>query len=114
MKEIKFRMWDKEKQQMIDNNELLDTTGAFLNLPMWDTYILMQFTGLIDKAGVEIYEGDVVRCWGGEHFQGYWEHDTTIIIKDMIYECFMMGEIEFLEVLGNIYENPELKGVIEE
>ena len=67
-----------------------------------------QFTGLKDKNGKDIYEGDIVHYWGGEYYQGYWEFNRTVVIKDMIDDCFMMGEYEFLEVIGNIYENPEL------
>lgn len=67
-----------------------------------------QFTGLKDKNGKDIYEGDIVHYWGGEYCQGYWEFNRTVVIKDMIDDCFMMGEYEFLEVIGNIYENPEL------
>lgn len=63
-----------------------------------------QFTGLHDKDGQDIYEGDLVRCWGGGYEQGYWEHDMVIEIKDMISDCFMMGEHEFLKVIGNIHE----------
>ncbi len=67
-----------------------------------------QFTGLHDKNGKEIYEGDIVRCWGGEYCQGYWEFDKTFVIKNTSYDIIMLEESEHIEVIGNIYENPEL------
>lgn len=71
---------------------------------------LGQFTGLTDKNGKKIFEGDIVHCWGGEYAFGFWEHKNTFAFTD-ISDYMQMGELgesEFVEVIGNIHDIPEL------
>lgn len=122
MREIKFRAWDKKTKIMIDlvkmtplsvDSKLLP--GVFL--PFEDNWELMQYTGLKDKNGKEIYEGDTVRL--GEGSKGYETRPgkAAIIYRSAQYFAqhtdggwFRMGSMnpENIEVIGNIYENPEL------
>jgi hypothetical protein len=72
-----------------------------------------QYTGVKERypqmvgEGQEIYFGDVVRVFGGEYCQGYYEHDQVFVVKNA-YDIVMLEESENVELLGNMHENPEL------
>ena len=109
MRDIKFRTWSKTAQQIISWEELKPKFIKLLDNP---EYPYMMFTGLKDRLGVEIYEGDIVRdCevkWNGvvkweQYGLGSWR------IKNDVTED-MMFDAHCLEVIGNIHENPELLG----
>ena len=106
MREIKFRAWDKENKKIIswedikvyeDNSPYLSDYFNFKNTPI----ILMQYTGLKDKNGKEIYEGDIV-------YSTYYRHNIEIEDIFTMYKWFDYPESEEFEIIGNIYENPEL------
>lgn len=79
---------------------------------------LMQSTGLKDKDGQEIFEGDILYGYDGEDFWEIVEFDTEEgkwIRKDIWYnsKLGLSENNEFMEIVGNIYENPELLEVKE-
>ena len=79
--------------------------------------ILMQFTGLKDKNGVEIYEGDVCEWLGegnlisGNRFTVFWNANT---VRWYLGDCLSPIDMGNTQVIGNIYENPELANKKEE
>lgn len=123
----KFRAWLKEEYKMTDvreitffNNEV-QMISDVEDFYTYDEIELMQSTGLRDKNGVEIYEGDIVKYkYGVNTFTEVIAYDKDFagfgLVDDDGYDStvFTFGElaedIDFssLEVVGNIYENPEL------
>lgn len=129
MREIKFRAWHKEKKKMLSYGELfnIDCSGEYPFLALaaghYEDCIeplkveLMQYTGLQDTNGVDIYEGDIINAeyrneWSVEKIYG------NVMFSDN--GCFYLSVTEnegvifpllcedTIEVIGNIYENPEL------
>jgi uncharacterized phage protein (TIGR01671 family) len=128
MREIKFRAWDTKFQKMyFSHDENDDGARVMLFHGDWEVdtcypdsgddagtipcdgkkAVLMQFTGLKDESGKEIYEGDIV-LWK------WLNHDVTASVKwDEDRANFYAGErygqtLGAVKVIGNIYENPEL------
>jgi uncharacterized phage protein (TIGR01671 family) len=112
MREIKFRAWDKLNEEMatvdcFDNNHVgIKLKRGYATAPRKDC-VLMQYTGLKDKNGKEIYEGDIVFETGNgkrtikwiKEIAGFGFRSKTGITP--LYN-------NFFEVIGNIYENPNL------
>lgn len=117
MREIKFRVWDRERKKILQIQRHSFKTNKSMPYGWNIEYVfdgLMQYTGIKDKNGTEIYEGDIIK----------YSHKAVGEIRRVVsYKYGMFGvngimdgthipfanilESEY-EVIGNIYENPEL------
>jgi uncharacterized phage protein (TIGR01671 family) len=115
----KFRVYDKVECMMITTSDYEDLSDLFCILKNdTDTgYIseLMQSTGLIDKNGEEIFEGDVLLTYDDELAKVFWNDDLAGWFVDFLYEIAELSEVADIQssrsickIIGNIYENPEL------
>ena len=128
MKTPKYRAWIKDKHKMVDVCCLGIIEGkpyiiSYGNNPYsWYEFELMEFIGLKDKKGREIYEGDLVKYTVGDS-----DPVIDIVCYNKEYACFglkddtgdflysfdwILGEtkLDDIEIVGNIYENKDLLG----
>ncbi|EJO5347166.1 hypothetical protein NRP93_001239 [Clostridium botulinum] len=120
MREIKFRAWNEcEKIMECDiQNEYdgdLCCFGCYLNNEFWE---VMQYTGLKDKNGREIYEGDILNIKINSNGKVIASGNTVVEYKDCKFGVTWGWHRDFIgldrfynadfTVIGNIYENPEL------
>ena len=125
MREIKFRLWNDYDKKMMNWNELLQRNlPNIFTIPSYQKW-LMQYTGLKDKNGKEIYEGDIVKklIWNELKFEAEGDGQDYSYAKVQYIEelasfhlvnknnkiLWEVGEDKYnIEVAGNIYDNPEL------
>ncbi len=126
MREIKFRAWHPSNREMVvidnikgskDPNRSMQLCALMANIHDEGKDLLMQYTGLKDKNGKEIYEGDVLSLLGEDLMLPKPTFDNGMItVVSFSDGCFvapgsmmtLMSVAHSRVVIGNIHENPEL------
>jgi len=138
MRQIKFRVWDKHDHDWYKRDNPPQRMTYFANPVVYDDgwlqfesvgqtpigdsgqdrFVIMQYTGLFDKLGKEIYEGDIVLCG---YFSPIGQLETVKLVQIVDGETEPFNSrwgisglpekqysLKQSEIIGNIYENPEL------
>jgi uncharacterized phage protein (TIGR01671 family) len=119
MREIKFRaFWNKKMHQVESvlsggRCALLTTGQTHRNVCVDNNMALMQYTGLKDKNGKEIYEGDIVKFRDEMSKVVFHDSEFSLDFGDKYIQHALLTEANIIkiEVIGNIHENPELMEV---
>lgn len=116
MKDLKFRAWLKNENKMVDviSINTNDKVIAYIDKDKKDLIVNCDFDNIELMIGLKIYGdevvfiGDVVRIYGGEQMFNYYEVDKIIVIKDL-EDLLSLCNMDYgIDVLGNLYKNPEL------
>lgn len=136
-REIKFRAWEKSTKQMHDVVQIDFKSWVAIPVPAYindegdydwhleqrriDEFVLMQYTGLKDKNGKEIYEGDILLHSGWSNkglntgafarkYEVKYDEVKFMFSVGSAMSLYGLSSIDYgtLEIIGNIYENPEL------
>ena len=128
----KYRVWDVVKKSMGEVQAIVYSEEKIY--PIYSEIIrryipfneatLMQSTGLVDKNGKEVFEGDIVKVTDGDERTDFSDGGIgTICGLDELYMWYIDGQVQnglfdinqeyYIDVIGNIYQNPELMEVKE-
>ena len=114
MREIKFRVWNGKEIYQVNNRLDFTLDGKLIGSTKFK---FMQYTGLKDKNGVEIFEDDIVYC-NDVYYEVIWETAKAVVFKisksseikypKICKQYFGFNANDRIEVVGNIYEHSHL------
>lgn len=119
-REIKFMAWDDKEKKWVNPDDIWMTLEGdiYSGVSRVNNIILVQYVGLKDSKGVEIYEGDIFECDVGDDYPQM--QNFVVLFRDGAFRCYLslhknagwepldeFGEHE-IKIIGNKFENPEL------
>jgi len=117
MDRFKFRVWDKERKCFFNNDEVViypNGEESFFNADYdFTECVVEQCTGLKDKNGKLIYEGDVLKDWRYDVFRIVFNDEYAQFLSkdaDGFVSPIEADVMENCEIIGNIHEKPDLLG----
>lgn len=121
MKPIKFKIWDIDHKIMVHSAIELKNDSILQRVKLEertsDNVLWLQYTGIKDMEGNEIYEGDILRKFDGKKYVILWDSGDAGFVSVDLKEYILKPESRLderdlvwvvCEVIGNIHENPEL------
>jgi hypothetical protein len=114
MRKLRFRSWDVERGEWMSEfnvaANLSNQVRGVLPPEVAEKYPIMQWTGLTDRSGKEIYEGDILDEKSNSPFKVVWRDGDCGFCADFgdTLDYNLHDLARFFEVVGNIYENPDL------
>ncbi len=109
MRPIEFRIWNGKKMTLGVSSHC--TFGKGKIIPVKELFILMQYTGLLDRNGKKIFEGDIVKYldWLPREvkYSDTLNQACGFVLSNSLKTLYLY-DTEDLEIIGNIFENPEL------
>ena len=117
-REIKFRAWNDNTQKWIEKIQLHSDSGKLVGINhAYKNIHVMQYTGLKDRGGNEIYEDDIIRVIGNDAYRPYYHEAIQVVYSDRFaeFKCAAANSLSHyvtlgynFEIIGNIHENPKL------
>ena len=89
--------WASHYMECFVHEVIPETVGQYIGIKENSPYMVSE----------KIFEGDIIRVYGGEYCQGCWEFDGKITIRDITKDVHIIDENSYIQIVGNIHDKEE-------